>query len=46
MLARLGWMDQELELTKHGLELLHPKCTGVVIAGYGKDRKLYKMFMD
>lgn len=46
MFARLGWMDRELELTEHGLELLYPKCTGVVMAGYGKNRKPYKMFMD
>ena len=46
MFARLGWMDKELELTDHGLELIYPKCTGVVMAGYGKNRKPYKMYMD
>lgn len=46
MFARLDWMEKELELTKHGLELIYPKSTGVVMAGYGKNRKPYKMFMD
>lgn len=46
MFARLGWMDKELELTESGLELIYPKSTGVVLAGYGKNRKPYKMYMD
>lgn len=46
MFARLGWMDEELELTKNGLELIYPQSTGVVMAGYGKHRRPYQMYMD
>ena len=46
MFARLGWMDEELELTKNGLELIYPESTGVVMAGYGKNRRPYQMYMD
>lgn len=46
MFSRLDWLEKEFELSKYGLELIYPKCPGVVMAGAGKGRTPFKMFAD